>query len=165
MTWPTGEQFWFRVDFNLEGGFISRQVRSAGVALVDDITCLPAADFGHQRPEHPVGVGQPAAGPLRSGHQAQLQGDAAGHHAAHAPVQVRPVPVCPLFFFSSFNLSRVCSGPIRGQHVVVEVTYETSSSASALQWLTPEQTAGKEQPYLFSQCQVSRLSARTQGSR
>lgn len=46
------------------------------------------------------------------------------------------------------------SGRIRGQHLIVEVTYETSPGASALQWLTPEQTAGKKQPYLFSQCQV-----------
>ncbi|KAI9999616.1 hypothetical protein NQD34_018343 [Periophthalmus magnuspinnatus] len=43
----------------------------------------------------------------------------------------------------------------RGQHVIVEVKYETSPSATALQWLTPEQTAGKKYPYLFSQCQVS----------
>lgn len=38
--------------------------------------------------------------------------------------------------------------------MIVEVTYETSPSATALQWLTPEQTAGKRAPYLFSQCQV-----------
>lgn len=38
--------------------------------------------------------------------------------------------------------------------MIVEVTYETSESAWALQWLTPEQTAGKKAPYLFSQCQV-----------
>lgn len=39
--------------------------------------------------------------------------------------------------------------------MIVEVTYETSPSATALQWLTPEQTAGKREPYLFSQCQVT----------
>uniref|UniRef100_A0A8C4NTN6 Leukotriene A-4 hydrolase n=1 Tax=Dicentrarchus labrax TaxID=13489 RepID=A0A8C4NTN6_DICLA len=53
----------------------------------------------------------------------------------------------PLDITLPFDLSR-------GQHVIVEVTYETSPSASALQWLTPEQTAGKKQPYLFSQCQA-----------
>jgi len=35
------------------------------------------------------------------------------------------------------------------------IEYETSSSASALQWLTAEQTCGKKYPYLFSQGQVS----------
>jgi leukotriene-A4 hydrolase len=37
---------------------------------------------------------------------------------------------------------------------VIRITYETSKTASALQWLTPEQTLGKVYPYLFSQCQV-----------
>lgn len=36
----------------------------------------------------------------------------------------------------------------------VEVEYETSPSCSALQWLSPEQTAGKRHPYVFSQCQA-----------
>uniref|UniRef100_A0A4W4F817 Leukotriene A-4 hydrolase n=1 Tax=Electrophorus electricus TaxID=8005 RepID=A0A4W4F817_ELEEL len=43
----------------------------------------------------------------------------------------------------------------RGQHVIVEIEYETSPRASALQWLSPAQTAGKKQPYLFSQCQAT----------
>ncbi|XP_029522066.1 leukotriene A-4 hydrolase-like [Oncorhynchus nerka] len=54
----------------------------------------------------------------------------------------------PLEITLPFDLSR-------GQHVIVEVTYETAPNASALQWLTPEQTAGKKQPYLFSQCQAT----------
>jgi len=32
--------------------------------------------------------------------------------------------------------------------------YSTSPSCSALQWLTPEQTAGGTHPYVFSQCQA-----------
>ncbi|KAJ8411320.1 hypothetical protein AAFF_G00173260 [Aldrovandia affinis] len=54
----------------------------------------------------------------------------------------------PLEITLPFELSR-------GQHVIVEVTYDTAPSASALQWLRPEQTAGKKQPYLFSQCQAT----------
>ena len=36
----------------------------------------------------------------------------------------------------------------------VTVHYRTAPSSAALQWLTPEQTAGKRQPYLFSQGQA-----------
>ncbi|HEU4455657.1 MAG TPA: M1 family metallopeptidase [Longimicrobium sp.] len=36
----------------------------------------------------------------------------------------------------------------------VAIVYGTSPDAAALQWLTPEQTAGKRHPYLFSQGQA-----------
>ncbi len=36
----------------------------------------------------------------------------------------------------------------------VKVFYSTSPNAAALQWLSPEQTAGKKQPFLFTQSQA-----------
>lgn len=36
----------------------------------------------------------------------------------------------------------------------VTIAYRTSPHASALQWLTPEQTSGGMHPFLFSQCQA-----------
>ncbi|HSP76966.1 MAG TPA: M1 family metallopeptidase [Myxococcaceae bacterium] len=53
--------------------------------------------------------------------------------------------------------------PILGSRLRVElppgvreltIRYRTSPRASALQWLTPAQTAGGQYPYLFSQCQA-----------
>ncbi|XP_077546818.1 leukotriene A-4 hydrolase [Haemaphysalis longicornis] len=40
-----------------------------------------------------------------------------------------------------------------GKTTKIRVEYETSPSSSALQWLTPEQTAGKKYPYLYSHCE------------
>lgn len=37
------------------------------------------------------------------------------------------------------------------RNVTVSITYATSPSASGLQWLRPEQTCGKLQPYMYSQ--------------
>jgi leukotriene-A4 hydrolase len=42
--------------------------------------------------------------------------------------------------------------PLRGDTVVVQ--YETSPDAAAVQWLSPEQTAGKRLPFLFTQGQA-----------
>ena len=53
--------------------------------------------------------------------------------------------------------------PVKGRPLTVKlgdrqgpvvVSYKTRPSAGALQWLSPEQTAGKGQPYLFSQGQA-----------
>lgn len=38
--------------------------------------------------------------------------------------------------------------------LLIKINYETSPKAAALLWLTPEQTLGKQHPYLFSQCQA-----------
>lgn len=51
----------------------------------------------------------------------------------------------------------IAMGSVEADRVVI--TYETSPDAEGLQWLSPEQTAGKTQPYLFSQAQA--LNART----
>ena len=36
----------------------------------------------------------------------------------------------------------------------VKISYHTAPESSALQWLPPAQTAGKQYPYMFSQCQA-----------
>ncbi|PRW45014.1 leukotriene A-4 hydrolase isoform X1 isoform B [Chlorella sorokiniana] len=41
-----------------------------------------------------------------------------------------------------------------GDTVKVGITFAASPQASAVQWLPPEQTAGKQHPYLFTQCQA-----------
>lgn len=46
------------------------------------------------------------------------------------------------------------SPPSKGEAVRARISFSTSPDASALQWLSPEQTAGGKRPYLFSQCQA-----------
>lgn len=49
--------------------------------------------------------------------------------------------------------------PLTDETDQVLISYRTSPTAEGLQWLSPEQTAGKEKPYLFSQAQA--INART----
>lgn len=42
----------------------------------------------------------------------------------------------------------------KGSISKIRITYETTPNSSAIQWLPPSQTAGKEHPYLFTQCQA-----------
>jgi leukotriene-A4 hydrolase len=41
-----------------------------------------------------------------------------------------------------------------GDSVIIMIIYQTTTQCSALQWLPPSQTAGKQFPYLFTQCQA-----------
>ena len=43
--------------------------------------------------------------------------------------------------------------PSSSKEIRIKVAYTTSPESSALQWLSPAQTAGKKHPYLFSQCE------------
>lgn len=49
--------------------------------------------------------------------------------------------------------------PLKASTGEVIIEYSTSPDAAALQWLTPQQTAGKKHPFLFSQSQA--ILART----
>lgn len=64
--------------------------------------------------------------------------------------------------FKIGTLDKTLGAPLRialpptatDKQLKLRVTYQTSPEASGLQWLTPAQTAGKKQPFLFSQSQA-----------
>jgi aminopeptidase N len=59
-------------------------------------------------------------------------------------------------YFLSPMLEEYGSGlsiPIQQGDTVVSIEYFTGPQATALQWLKPEQTAGKQLPYMFTQCE------------
>jgi leukotriene-A4 hydrolase len=68
--------------------------------------------------------------------------DAAGNRLAHTLGEPNPI------------LGRALTITLPASATRVVVDYATSPNAPALQWLSPSQTAGKTQPYLFSQGQA-----------
>lgn len=56
-------------------------------------------------------------------------------------------------------LGQALSLPLQHNSKVVRISYSTQPGARALQWLSPEQTAGKKHPFLFTQSQA--ILART----
>eukprot|EP00475_Leptophrys_vorax_P037942 TRINITY_DN6605_c0_g3_i1.p2 TRINITY_DN6605_c0_g3~~TRINITY_DN6605_c0_g3_i1.p2 ORF type:complete len:668 (+),score=206.65 TRINITY_DN6605_c0_g3_i1:120-2006(+) len=57
-------------------------------------------------------------------------------------------------FGSPLSISLEKTPVASSSELKVRIYYETSPSASAVQWLEPEQTKGKKHPYLFTQCQA-----------
>ena len=45
------------------------------------------------------------------------------------------------------------SAGVEGNQLKIKVSYSTTNGSTALEWLSPEQTAGKKHPFLFSKCQ------------
>lgn len=83
---------------------------------------------------------------------ALVNGDGAPQAATHRTGDAHPVLGVPL----SVDLPKPL--PL-GQEVKLGIHWTTSPGASALQFLEPQQTAGGQHPYLFTQCQA--IHART----
>jgi leukotriene-A4 hydrolase len=65
--------------------------------------------------------------------------------------------------FSIGDADPILGAPLRVEFAdasaEIHIAYESSPTAAALQWLTPQQTLGKKHPYLFTQSQA--ILART----
>ena len=71
--------------------------------------------------------------------------------AAEAPLKFRVGEAKPIL---GAPLSIELPEKLAAGNITIRITYETSPQASGLQWLEPSQTAGKKQPYLYSQSQA-----------
>ncbi|MFV8752041.1 M1 family metallopeptidase [Nannocystaceae bacterium ST9] len=78
-------------------------------------------------------------------------------------IELAPLSKHPAFVDVQFRYEPAPGQPELGQALVVDVpegmkyvriSYATTPSATGLQWLTPEQTAGKRLPFLYSQSQA-----------
>ncbi len=93
--------------------------------------------------------GAPAEAPLiLDTRDLTIESVQAGPEAAHlAPTPYRLGDADPV-------LGTPLSLSLPGEAQLVRVTYRTSPKASALQWVEPSGTSGKEQPFLYSQAQA-----------
>jgi leukotriene-A4 hydrolase len=81
--------------------------------------------------------------------------DAAGKPLVHALGDAVPLLGRPLTItLPPAAASEGATGTNGADKTRIIIDYATRPNAAALQWLTPEQTAGKKQPYLFSQGQA-----------
>ena len=93
----------------------------------------------------------PAATPLRLDTR-DLEIAAVHLDGAAGPAPFTLAPAVPIF-------GQELAIPVARETRTVRIDYRTRPEAAALQWLTPEQTAGGRQPFLFTQSQA--ILART----
>jgi len=69
-------------------------------------------------------------------------------------VNIDGSPIAFTLMAKDENLGAPLHIDVGTQATKVSIFYQTAASASGVQWLTPEQTAGKKHPFLFTQAQA-----------
>jgi leukotriene A-4 hydrolase/aminopeptidase len=69
-------------------------------------------------------------------------------------VNINGNPIAFKLMAKDENLGAPLHIDVGTQATKVSIFYQTAASASGVQWLTPEQTAGKKHPFLFTQAQA-----------
>ena len=59
-----------------------------------------------------------------------------------------------IIFSNEITQVKLPSPGVDGNQFKIRVNYSTTSGTTALEWLSPEQTADKQGPFLFSQCEA-----------